>query len=389
MARVPFSYNRRSLWARGSSTLLTVLSIGATVAVLAGMLALQQGFAVMFTERGRTDLAVFLRLGANSEGESAVPLDRAQIMIKGTPEIAEGADGQPLASAELFLAVRLFKADSAETNVALRGVQPRTFDIHGAQLRILSGRRFAPGADEVIVGRSLVGRLRDGRLGDVLMLNTTPFKVVGTFTATGQHDSEIWGDADRLREALERPMFSRVLAALRPGTDVEALAARLAEDKQTPAKVMTERAYLEAQTGALSGMFVAVGMLLGILMGVAAVFTGTNSMLAAVAARSREIGIMLALGFRPAALFVAFLLEAALLGLLGGALGCLLALPLNGIETGTTNMQTFSEVAFSFRITPFVLGTAVAFALLLGVLGGAVPAWRAARLVPTEALRRA
>ena len=388
MALVPFSYNRRSLLARGSATALTVLSIGATVAVLAGMLALQQGFSRMFTERGRTDLAVFLRPGATSEGESAVPRNRADILIKSVPEIAVGDDGQPLASAELFLAVRLFKVDGSETNIALRGVQARTFDIHGDRLQFTSGRRFSPGADEVILGQSLVGRVRDGALGDVLMLNTTPFRVVGTFTATGQHESEIWGDADRLREALERSSYSRVVGVLRPGVDIEALATRLADDRQVPAKVMTERAYLESQSGLLSGTFLAVGGLLGILMGLAAVFTGTNSMLAAVSARSREIGIMLSLGFRPRALFLSFLLESALIGLLGGALGCLLVLPLAGVETGTTNMQTFSEVAFAFRVTPFVLGWAVSFAMLLGVLGGAIPAWQAARMAPTEALRR-
>jgi putative ABC transport system permease protein len=388
MALVPLSYNIRSLRERASSTVLTVLSIAATVAVLAGMFSLQQGFALMFAERGRTDLVVFLRPGATSEGESGFPRDRGDVLKKSLPEIAIGPDGQPLASAELFLAIRRFKLDGGETNVAFRGVQPETFAIHGDDIRIVAGRRFDAGADELIVGQGLVDRIRDCGVDDVLVVNTTPFRVVGTFASKGQHESEIWGDADRLRQALERPEYSRVIATLRSGTDVAKLAERLANDQQVPAKVMTERAYLQGQTTGLSATFIAVGLALSILMGIAAVFTGTNSMLAAVAARTREIGILLSLGFRPWAVFVSFLFEAMMLGLCGGIVGCLLVVPLNGIRTGTMNVQTFSEIAFAFRLTPFVLGSAVLFALLLGLFGGAWPALRAARLAPTEALRR-
>lgn len=389
MALVPFSYNARSLWARGSSTLMTVLSIAATVAVLAGMLSLQQGFATMFASKGRTDLGVFLRPGATSEGESAFPRELADILMKATPEIQTGDDGRPLASGELFLAVRLAKMDGGETNVSIRGVQPRTFDVHGDRLQVVEGRRFTAGADELLIGKALVGRIRDCGVGDTLMINTTPFKVVGSFASTGQHESEIWGDADRMMEALERPGFSRVVAVLKPGTDVDALAARLKDDQRVPAKMLTERAYLTSQTSVLSGALIGVGAFLSLLMGLAAIFTGTNSMLASITARTREIGILLSLGFRPWALFVSFLAEAVLLGLIGGVVGCLMVLPLNGLQTGTTNFQTFTEVAFGFRATPTVLFWAIVFSLLLGLIGGALPAWRAARLRPTEALRRA
>lgn len=388
MPLVPVSYNARSLWARGSATVMTVLSIAATVAVLAGMLSLQQGFATMFSANGRTDLAVFMRPGATSEGESSFPRSLAQILIKETPEIALGDDGQPLASGEIFLAVRLFKIDGGETNVAIRGVQQASFDVHGERLKIVEGRRFTPGNDEIVVGRSLVERIRDCRVDDVLTINTTPFRVVGVFDAEGPHNSEVWGDVDRLLEALERSNFSRVIARLKPDADVAALAERLDTDERVPAKVTTEREYLQSQTGVLSATLIVVGAFLSLIMGLAAVFTGTNAMLAAVTARTREIGIMLSMGFRPWALFLSFLGEAMLLGLVGGIVGCLLILPLNGIQTGTTNFQTFTEVSFGFRATPTVLITAVAFSLLLGLLGGAIPAWRAARMLPTEALRR-
>lgn len=387
MKLIPFSYNRRSLLARGSSTVLTLLSVAATVAVLAGMLSLRQGFLSLFQAQGSTDVAVFLRPGANSEGESGFRIDLTDILIKGTPEILTDADG-PLASAELYLAVRREKLGGGETNVAIRGVQSRTFDIHDDDLRVVEGERFNPGSDEVIVGSKLVERIRDCRVGDTLVINTTPFRVVGVFDHDGPHSSEIWGDVDRMREALDRAAYSRIIAKLRPGADVQALSQRLETDRRVPAKVQTEREYLEAQTSVLSGTLLGVGVALAAIMGLAAVFTGTNAMLAAISARTREIGILLALGFRPWAIFVSFLGEAVLLGLIGGVIGCVLALPLHGIQTGTTNWQSFTEVAFGFRLTPSVLGQAVLFAMLLGLLGGAIPAWRAARMKPTDAVRR-
>lgn len=194
--------------------------------------------------------------------------------------------------------------------------------------------------------------------------------------------------ADRMSEALERPGFSRVLVKVREGADIEAMARRLDQDKQVPCKAMTERAYLAAQTTYLSATLLFLGGLLALIMGAAAVFTGTNTMLAALAARTHEVGILLALGFRPFPIFLSFLLESTLIGLMGGLVGCLMTLPLDGLRTGTTNFNTFTEIAFAFRITPTVLVTAVSFALALGVLGGTVPALLAARLRPTQALRR-
>lgn len=388
MALVPLNYTVRSLFTRRSTTILTICSMGATVAVLAGVLALQQGFATMFVEHGRTDLVVLLRPGATSEGESAFPRDRSDILIKSSPEIALGSDGQPLASAEVYLAVRRFKVDGGETNVPIRGVQPKTFEIHGDGLQIVNGRNFQPGTDEVIVGQSLVGRIRNCQIDATIMLNTTPFKVVGVFNSKGSFQSEIWGDADRMLAALNRRSFSRLIAVLKDPSKVEAFSKRLENDKQVPAKLQTEKAYLESQTLALSVTFFFLGSLLAVIMGIAAVFTGTNAMLSALTARMGEIGILMSVGYRPFAIFLAFQLEAIVIGLAGGLLGCLLVLPLNGIRTGTTNFSTFTEVAFAFRTTPLVLAVAIGFSIFLGLFGGAIPAIRAARMKPTEALRR-
>ncbi len=387
MALVPISYNLRSLAVRRAATTLTVLGIAATVATVAGVLALQQGFASLYAESGREDLAVILRPGATSEGVSQFRREGASKIAKSRSEFAE-EDGQPLASMEVYLAVRRFRVDGGETNVPLRGVQPATFKIRGDELRMLDGRNFTPGTDEVIVGHRVAGRIQDCELGDTLTINTTPFRVVGVFDCEGPFDSEIWGDFDRMLNALERFGPNRILAKLVPDTDIEALDKRLRAEPDSPAAAQTERGYMTGQTGMMTFILVFLSGFLGTVMGVAAVFTDTNTMLSAIAARTHEIGILLATGFRPVPIFLSFLFEATVLGLLGGLLGALLVLPLNGIETGTTNWETFTEVAFAFRISPPVIATAILFSLVLGLLGGAWPAWRAARLRPTEALRR-
>jgi putative ABC transport system permease protein len=385
---VPLSYNLRSLFVRRSSTLLTVFGIGATVAVLAGVLSLRQGFRTLFTSVGRDHVAVFLRPGATNEGDSLFSLERTQILIKGLSEFAVDDRGRPLAAAERYLAVRRPKLDGGETNVPIRGVQPMSYAVHADTIRLEDGRWPRPGADEALVGASLPDRIANTRLGDVITLNTTPFRVVGILGSDGPFASEIWGDAERIGVALERPLYNRVVGVLRDGVDLDRLASELASDERVPAKVTTEADYLESQTQALSIVLQFLGGFLAAVMGIAAVFTGTNTMLAAIASRSHEIGILLAMGFRPVPIFLSFLFEAAALGVIGGLLGIVMALPLNGIRTGTTNFQTFTEVAFAFRVTPEVLATAIQFALVLGLAAGAVPAWRAARMRPTEALRR-
>lgn len=388
MKLVPLDYNLRSLFVRRSATILTVISVGATVAVLCGVLALQQGFASLFLESGQEDVAVFLRPGSVAEGESIFSPKQTEVIAKSLTEIAEGPDGRPLASAELYLAVRLKKVVGGETNVPIRGVQTATFALRGERIRIVEGRNFESGEDEIIVGRPLMERIRGAKVGDVIRLNIVPFRVVGIFEADGPFDSEIWGDIERMSDALERPVYSRVVAKLTPGTDLDALSKRLEENKEAPAKVLSESEYLESQTTALSGTLIGLGAFLAVIMGSAAVFTGTNTMLATLSARTHEIGIMIALGFRPFSIFLSFLFESIVLGTMGGILGAALVLPLNGLKTGTTNFQTFTEVAFAFRVSPTVLLTAILFAMALGLVGGTWPAWRAARLGAIEALRR-
>lgn len=395
---IPLVYTLRSMFVRRSATLLTVLGIGATVAIFAGVLALQQGFVTMLAGGGQADVAVFLRPGATGETDSQFRRDLGLKLIKQTPEIAQGTNG-PLASMECYFAALRPRMDGGSVNVPMRGVQPATFEIRGNTIRIVEGRNFTPGTDEIIVGRKISTRIQNCALGDVMQLNTTPFKVVGVFDADGGAASEIWGDLDRFLATLDRYGPNRVIAKLAPGTvvgdpDAEggaepgSLAARLKNDTEVPAKVMTETQFLLSQTRMLGGMLRGLGLALAFVMGIGAVLTAINTMLSAISSRTSEIGILLSLGYRPMPIFLAFLFEAVLLCLLGGVAGCLMALPFNGIETGTMNGNTFSEVAFAFRVNANALTNAVVFSLVLGVLGGLWPALRACRMKPTEALRR-
>ncbi|HUR27409.1 MAG TPA: ABC transporter permease [Planctomycetota bacterium] len=469
---VPLTYNLRSLFVRRSATLLTVLGIGATVAIVSGVIALQQGFKTMFVAGGHDDIAVFLRPGANSEGDSQFSRELGLKLIKSLPEIEIDAENRPIASMEAYLAVLLPPVRGGVTNVPLRGVQPMTFQIRRDDVRIVAGRNFTPGNDELIVGTRLVDRIEGCRIGEVIQLNKTPFKVVGVFDHEGQFGGEVWGDLDRLMSAMGRYGPNRVVAKLKPGTEIGephpgfltpepeatiekiaaeyvskeeakqkinhvlatrdwrdllgmppaevaslvdlgassqeaadkmlaelekaktvldpkpgSLADRLRSDNEVPAKVLSESHFLELQTGALTGILGVLGSMLGLIMGTAAIFTATNTMLSAIGARTHEIGILLAIGYRPVPIFFSFMFEALVLGLIGGLAGCLMALPFNGVKAGTMNFQTFTEMAFSFRVTPFVLGVAISFSLMLGLIGGALPAWRAARMKVTTALR--
>ncbi|MCC7013098.1 MAG: ABC transporter permease [Planctomycetes bacterium] len=395
---IPISYNLRSLFVRRAATLLTVLGIGATVAIFAGVLALQQGFKTMFVAGGREDVVVFLRPGATGETDSQFRRDLGLKLIKGLPEIELGPNG-PLASMECYFAVLRPKMDGGQVNVPMRGVQPATFEIRGDEIKIVEGRNFTPGTDEVIVGRKLVERLQDCRLGDVLQINTTPCRVVGVFDHQGAYSSEIWGDLERFLATLDRYGPNRVIAKVKPGTlvgdpDAEggpepgSLAARVKNDNEVPAKALTEKQFLLSQTRMLGGILLFLGVVLAFIMGIGATFTAINTMLSAISSRTSEIGILLSMGFRPLPIFLSFMFESIVLCVLGGFAGCLLALPFNGIETGTMNGQTFTEVAFAFRVTPAVLVASVSFSLLLGLFGGVWPAFRACRMTPTEALRR-
>jgi putative ABC transport system permease protein len=389
MRFIPWSYPLRSLTVRWSSAAFSALGIAMTVAVLCGVFALRGGFASLVASTGSDDVIVYLRPGATSEGESGVPHDRVQLIKKERPEIARDAQGQPIAAGESYIALYLDRADGAgQVNVPMRGIEETSFAVHGERFRLVEGRKIAFGANELLVGLPVSRRIKDCALGQTLLVNTTEFKVVGLFEYEGAYRSEIWGDVANLRDALKRDFYQRVVARVKPGTDVDQVAKELENDKQVGSKVMTERAYFKSQTQVLGGVLFFLGAFLSAVLGTAAVLGATNTMLASIGARTREVGILRAVGFRSSAVLVAFLIEAALIGLAGGLLGCLIVLPLDGLETGTMNWNTFTDTSFAFQVDAGLLLTAVTIAVLLGVLGGLIPAWRAAHLTPVEALRR-
>jgi len=384
---LPLSYTVRNIAVRRASAVFTALGIAMTVAVFAGVLSLRAGFEDIYKPRGEQDLAIYLRPGATSEGESGIDREQVDILVKERPEIVRDDAGRPVAAAETFLAVFLDKVDGGKTNVPLRGVQPMSIPLRGDQLRISSGRWMEFGSNEVVVGRRLAARMQHCQVGDTLTLNLTPFLVVGLMDSPSSENGEIWGDVERMMDALERPVFQRVIARVKPDTDFVALADELKHDARVPVSVSSEREYLGKQTTFTGGMLQFLAFFLTAVMGVAAVLGSMNTMLASVAARTHEVGVLLAIGYSRASVFTAFLIESALIGLLGGALGLLIALPFDGLQTGLTNFNTFTDVSFAFTLTPALALQSFVLAFALGLLGGALPAFRASRLRPVEALR--
>jgi putative ABC transport system permease protein len=386
---VPLRYPLRSLAVRWVPSLFTALGIALTVAVFGAVLSLREGFQSLFAETGREDVFVYLRPGAQSEGESVIRYPLETSILKERPEVARDARGAPLAAAETSMGLRLpAVGGKGHAIVTVRGIEPASLAIQGDRFRLVGGRLPAWGTDEVMVGRSLSGRVAHCAVGDELEVNVTSFRVVGVFDHDGAYTSEVWGDVDRVATATGRPARQRVIARARPGTDLEAVRRELESDKRTPTALLTERAYYRAQTTRFGGVLVFLATVLTVLMGAAASLGAVSTMLAAVGGRTREIGVLVSLGYGSRAVFVSFLLEAAAIGAVGGLVGVLIVLPLNGIQTATLNWNTLTEVAFAFRVSPGVVSRAVFVALGIGVLGGAVPAWRASRLPPTAALRR-
>lgn len=384
---LPLRYSFRNVVVRRSSALLSMLGIALTVAVFAGVLSLRDGFRSVYETRGADDVLVYLRPGAKSEGESVIRREDAEILIKERPEILRDAQGRPLAAAETFLAIYMQNLDGGTTNVPIRGIQPASLELLGDSLRLISGRWPAWGSDEVVVGRPLTERMQGAQLGETLALNLTPFLVVGVYEQDGAQGGEVWGDVERIMEALDRPFFQRVVARVAPDTDAAAVAAEMKDATRATSSVWTERDYLAAQTTALATQLEFLAAFLTLIMGASAVMGAMNTMLAAVAARTHEVGVLLALGYGRLSIFLTFLLESALIGLLGGAGGIALTLPFDGMGTGLMNFNTFTDVSFAFTITPSLVTSAFSLAFVLGLVGGVLPAWRASRLRPVEALR--
>lgn len=383
---VPLAYNIRNLRVRLFSTLMTVLSVGLVVAVFIGVMALARGLEEAFEATGEPLNVVVLRQGSQVETSSAIRRDALQV-IQYLPGVAADADGAPLVSPEVIVLLNLPKrADGQGANVLVRGLRAKGFGLR-PQVRLVQGRPARPGLREVIVGRSIAGRFRNAGLGETLRFGRSHWRVVGIFEAgRTAFGSEIWADASELADDFDRADYSSVLLRAETPAALRAIERRIGSDQRLHLKAQAEAEYYAEQTKT-AGPIKVLGSFMATLMAIGASFAVMNTMYAAVSRRAREIGVLRVLGFQPASILLSFLAESVVLAGLGGLLGCLLALPIHGLTTGTMNFRTFSDISFAFRITPDLMAHGVGFALLMGAVGGFLPARLASRQPMVETLR--
>ncbi len=385
---IPLVYNVRSVKARWTSTIVAVVGIAGTVGVFVAMLSLARGFKATLVSSGSADNALITRAGATSEMTSGVSIDSVKI-IQDAPGIARGADGPLLTPEAVLMAPIPLRSTGTDANVELRGVAPNVFAIR-SNVKIIAGRMFRPGLSELVVGKNAKATYSGLTLGSTIGLGSVRWQVVGIFDAGGSaFDSEVWGDAHLLNGAYKRPdTFSQsVTVHLASPAALQELKDSLTADPRLNVDVTREIDYYAKQSTRMTQLITILGGFVALIMAIGAVFGALNTMYSAVAERGREIATMRALGFNSGNVILSFLVEALLISFVGGLLGCFAVLPLNGLTTSTMNFQTFSNLAFAFKITFDLLWMGVLFALVMGVLGGMPPAIRAASRPVAHALR--
>jgi putative ABC transport system permease protein len=381
------SYNLRSMIVRKGTAAMTAGGIAMVVAVFVMTLAIAQGFRQTLVASGSPQNAIVLRKGATAETVSAVLRTDVPI-VESLPQVARSLDGRPLSSSELVLIIAVPRiSDNQPANVPVRGVGPRAYDVRDS-LKLVEGRRFTPGTREINVGRAAVGRFKGLTLGSNVRFGGAAWTVVGVFTADdAAFESEVWGDVDLMMPAFQRNGYQSMTVKLADPAMFDSFKATLEGDPRLHLRPQREQDYYAEQSQALTTVIRVFGTFVTLILAIGAMFGAMNTMYAAVAYRTREIGTLRALGFTRFRIVTAFLAESTALALLGGILGCLLALPVHGLSTGTTNFASFSEVAFKFRITPALLAGGLIFSALMGAAGGLLPAIRAARIPIARALR--
>jgi putative ABC transport system permease protein len=381
------NYNLRSMVVRKATAAMTAGGIAMVVAVFVMTLAIAQGFRATLVASGSPANAIILRKGATSETVSAV--FRTDVpLVETLPQIARGADGRPLLSPELVVIISLPRVtDNQPANVPVRGVGTRAFDVRES-LKFVEGRRLTPGTREINVGRLATGRFKGLSLGSDVRFGSNTWKVVGVFAdADASFESEIWGDVDLMQPAFQRNGYQSITAKLADASMFDSFKAALAADPRMQLEAQREQDYYAEQSRQMTTVISAFGTFVTLILSIGAMAGAMNTMYAAVAYRTREIGTLRALGFGRLRIVSAFLAESIALAFAGGLVGCVLALPVHGLSTGTTNFASFSEVAFKFRITPQLLAGGLIFAMVMGAVGGLLPALRAARIPVARALR--
>jgi len=377
----------RSIPERWAPSLVIVVGLAGVVAVFTALLAMSTGFESTLKATGRKDAALILRGGSDAELNSAFDRNSTDL-IKQQPGIATGADGKPLASAELMVIAELVRKDDVRNgaNITLRGVEPAGFALR-PQLKVSAGRNFTPGLRELIVGQGVLKQFQGAAIGDRVRMRGSEWTVVGTFASGDAHDSEMWTDINVARSTFGRIGSSSVLAALDGPDGFERLKSAVAAEPRLSLDVLREQDYFSGQTKQFRQT---IGLLAGvvtIIMALGAVFAALNSMYAAVAARGKEIATLRALGFGGLPVVVSVMTEALLLALAGGVAGALIAYALFNNLSVSTLGQNFTQVVFDFKVTPQLVARGLIIAIIIGMIGGLMPALRAARLPVTASLR--
>ena len=382
--------NLQNLPQRIGTSLVVVVGIAGVVGVLVAVLAMSEGFRYTLASTGRSDRVIMLRAGSDAELSSGVARDQA-VLLAALPGVARDDTGRPQASAELVVMVDLpRKGETDPNNVPFRGVQRAAFAIRN-EVRLIEGRRFEPGIREVIVGRKAAAQFAGLTVGSRIAFRDSDWTVVGIFASGGDvHESEIWADAEVAMSAFRRTGYQSVTARLADGTDAGLAGFRdsVSRDPRFSITVLREPEYYAKQATVLSTLINVLGYTVATFMAIGATFGALNCMYSAIASRQVEIATLRAIGFGGAPVVVSVMMEALLLSLLGGAIGGALAyVYCDGATLSTLNFNTFSQVAFDFRVTPGLLVRGLVWALVIGAAGGLLPAVRAARIPVTEALR--
>jgi putative ABC transport system permease protein len=386
---IPFSYIVRNVTARKLTAVLTAGGMALVVYVFATVLMLAAGLESTLVATGRDDNVIVIRRGSQSEIQSGIDRRQANI-VESTPEIAVGPDGQRLVSKEPVVLINLQKRGSNKpANVVIRGVTSAGLELR-PQAQLVEGRMFRPGTSEVIAGRAIANGFQGAGVGETLRFGSRDWTVVGVFDAgrTG-FNSEIWGDAEQMLQAFRRAGFSAVIFRLVDGDRFDAVKEAIESDPRLTLEAKRETRFYADQSESLSKFISYLGTTISVIFSIGAIIGAMITMYASVASRTAEIGTLRALGFPRSSILAAFLVEALLLGLLGGIIGLTAASTMQAITISTMNFQTFAELAFSFRLTPGIVVASLLFALAMGFVGGFLPAVRAARLKIVDALRAA
>jgi ABC-type antimicrobial peptide transport system permease subunit len=386
---IPLAYSVRNLWTRKLTTALTAGGMALVVFVFAAVLMLDEGLRQTLVATGEPDNILVTRRASGTEVQSAVERTQAAI-VEGQPEIAAGAGGVPLVSREVVVLIALPKRGTGvPTNVTIRGIGERGLELR-PQIRLAAGRMPRFGTAEIMVGRSIAERFEGAAIGQTMRFGGQDWTVVGMFDSGGAgFDSEIWADSEQLVQAFRRQTYSSVVAKLADAGSFEALKARLESDPRLTLDVKRERVFYEEQSRVLSNFISYLGLTLSVIFSAGAMIGAMITMYAAVSNRTSEIGALRALGFRRTSILGAFLAESLALAVVGWIVGLALASVMQLVRISTMNWQSFAELAFSFTLTPAIVWKSLAFALLMGFLGGFLPALRAARMKIVDALRAA